>query len=70
MTERYVKELTSPILDCFSDRDEKSRTAAVASLFEMAKTLKTMILLNLNDIFEQLLNHAADQDENVSRGLC
>lgn len=60
MAERFVKDLTSPVLECFNDRDEKARLAAVECLLNMSKIFKTMLLINFNDIFEHLLNHAAD----------
>jgi len=52
MAERFVKDLTSPVLECFNDKDEKSRLAAVECLLNMTKIFKSMILINLNEIFE------------------
>lgn len=65
MAERYVKSLTSPMLENFKDLDYKSRFAAVEHLDIMCKTLKTMILINLNELFEAIATHISDSNEST-----
>ena len=60
MAEKLVEDLTDPVLECFSDMDEKARFSAIDCLHNMTRIFKTMLLKNFNNIFEHLLNHSAD----------
>ncbi|CAD8103694.1 unnamed protein product [Paramecium sonneborni] len=69
LAERCVKDLTQPILECLNDKEDKARQYAVECLLQLTKIMKTMILLNFNEIFEYQLGRSAEQDNQIVQAM-
>ena len=65
LAERTVKDLTTPFLECFNDKDDKARLAALEGLVALCKCLKTMILINFNEIVEYLFCRSAESSADI-----
>ncbi|CAD8081924.1 unnamed protein product [Paramecium primaurelia] len=69
LAERCVKDLTQPILECLNDKEDKARQYAVECLLQLTKIMKTMILLNFNEIFDYQLGRSAEQDNQIVQAM-
>jgi hypothetical protein len=52
LAEKFVKEITQGMLECFGDKDERVRFAGIEYLYYVCRSLNEIVLLNLNQIFE------------------
>jgi len=67
LSEKFVKDITQSMLECFTDRDERIRAAGIEYLQYVCHSMKETVLLNLNNIFEQLVYRSvAESDERIS----
>ncbi|CAD8132656.1 unnamed protein product [Paramecium pentaurelia] len=69
LAERCVKDLTQPILECLNDKEDKARQYAVECLLQLTKIMKTMILLNFNEIFDYQLGRSAEYDNQIVQAM-
>jgi hypothetical protein len=66
LAEKFVVDITSGMLECFIDKDEKVRYAGIEYLYYVCKSLNEIVLLNFNEIFEQLmLRSVIETDESI-----
>lgn len=65
---RYLEEIVSPVLACFSDQDARVRYYACESMYNIAKVAKGEILLYFNQVFDALCKLAADSELSVKNG--
>ncbi|CAK95056.1 unnamed protein product (macronuclear) [Paramecium tetraurelia] len=69
LAEKCVKDLTQPILECLNDKEDKARQYAVECLLQLTKIMKTMILLNFNEIFDYQLGRSAEQESSIVQAM-
>lgn len=52
LAEKFIKDITGGMLDCFGDKDEKVRYAGIEYLYYVSISLNEIVLLDLNRIFD------------------
>jgi hypothetical protein len=58
--QRFVIELTNPILEILDDKD---KVTPIENLYYLGKTFGSLILTNFKNICDSILNKAADSDD-------
>jgi vacuole morphology and inheritance protein 14 len=59
--------IIDPVLKCLKDQNNKIRFAACDTLYNIIKTLRDVVLIKFNDIFEELIDVVADVDDDVKK---
>ncbi|EJD01507.1 ARM repeat-containing protein [Fomitiporia mediterranea MF3/22] len=64
----YMDKFINPLLDCFSDPENRIRYFSAECLYNIAKVSKGEILVYFNSIFDALSKLAADSELSVKNG--
>ncbi|XP_055906831.1 protein VAC14 homolog [Eupeodes corollae] len=67
-TEKYVGDLVTPILHCFSDQDVRVRYFACESLYNVAKIARSAIIPYFSSLFGALSQLVTDSDKMLKDG--
>ncbi|KRX07492.1 Armadillo-type fold [Pseudocohnilembus persalinus] len=69
IAEKHVKNLTNIVISQLDDHDKKIQVSALESLYFICKSLREVVLLNFNNIFDKLVDKFGHQfDEEVRKG--
>lgn len=62
---RLIESVVRPVVECFSDSDQKIKYTAIKSLYYICKFLEEVIVKIFNVIFEAVLWRMSDPDEEI-----
>lgn len=61
----YFPKILKPVLEGMKENDTKVKFQACETMYNIAKSFRTIILPEINEIFKTLLRIIADTDENI-----
>jgi vacuole morphology and inheritance protein 14 len=62
---RFIEGVVRPVIECFSDSDQKIKYTAIKSLYYICKFLEEVIVRMFNVIFEAVLRRMSDPDDEI-----
>lgn len=61
----YIEQIVPPVLNSFSDQDNRVRYYACEALYKIAKAVRGDLIVFFNEVFDALCKLSADSDANV-----